>query len=138
MKGQIMDTNTKAVMEECSKGSDEERLTFPQVVAKLAEAGVERYHADLCRGDKTYYMPNGESHVVTLKSLATSPAREFSAPDVSATVRAIQAGKIGYREFCARIAAAGCVGYIVTLAGRRAVYYGRTGEEFVEWFPKAA
>jgi hypothetical protein len=25
----------------------------------------------------------------------------------------------------------------VSLAGRRAVYYGRTGDEHVEWFPGA-
>jgi uncharacterized protein YbcV (DUF1398 family) len=138
MKGSIMDTNVKAIMEECSKGSDEERLTFPQVVGKLATAGVERYYADLCRNEKTYYMPDGTSQVIPSPSHNALPVREFSPPDVSAAVRTIQAGKIGYREFCARIAAAGCVGYVVTLAGRRAVYYGRTGEEFVEWFPKAA
>jgi uncharacterized protein YbcV (DUF1398 family) len=138
MKGQIMDANAKAVMEECSKGSDEERLTFPQVVGKLATAGVERYHADLCRHEKTYYMPDGDSLAVKSPPHNASPAREFSPPDISAAVRTIQSGKIGYREFCARIATAGCVGYFVTLAGRRAVYYGRTGEEYVEWFPKAA
>lgn len=133
-----MDTNIKAVMEECSKGSDEERFTFPEVVMKLAGAGVERYHADLCRNEKTYYLPDGQSHVVGSPAHNPLPAREFSPADVSAAVRTIQAGKIGYREFCARVAAAGCVGYFVTLAGRRAVYYSRTGEEFVEWFPKAA
>ena len=133
-----MDTNVKAVMEECSKDSDEERFTFPEVVMKLAGAGIERYHTDLCRNEKTYYLPDGQSHVVRSPAHNTLPAREFSPADVSAAVRTIQAGKIGYREFCTRVAAAGCVGYFVTLTGRRAVYYGRTGEEFVEWFPKAA
>lgn len=31
----------------------------------------------------------------------------------------------------------GCVGYHVSLAGRRAVYYGRSGETHVEQFPPA-
>ncbi len=131
-----MNENVKAVMEQCTEGSDAERLSFPEVVGLLAQAGVERYHADLCRGDKTYYLPSGESHA--FKSFAVEPARDFHPAAVSAAVRMIQAGKIGYREFCRRIADAGCVGYIVTLAGRRAVYYGRTGDEFVEWFPQAA
>ena len=54
---------------------------------------------------------------------------------VMAAIGAIQQGQIRYREFCARIAASGCVGYLVSLAGRRAVYYGRTGETHVEYFP---
>jgi len=68
----------------------------------------------------------------------TVPARAFSAAGVDAAVRAIQAQKIQYREFCERIAAAGCVGYTVSLTGRRAVYYGRTGESHVEMFPGTA
>jgi hypothetical protein len=51
-------------------------------------------------------------------------AQTFSAEGVEKALRAIQRGEIGYREFCERIAAAGCVGYIVSLAGRRALYYG--------------
>jgi glutamate-1-semialdehyde 2,1-aminomutase len=35
-------------------------------------------------------------------------------------------------EFCEQIAAARCVGYMVSLAGRRAVHYGRTAEVYVE------
>jgi uncharacterized protein YbcV (DUF1398 family) len=52
-----------------------------------------------------------------------TPAAAFAANGVAAAVRAIQQKKIGYREFCERIAQAGCVGCMVSLAGRRAVYY---------------
>ena len=41
-----------------SKASDEERVTFPEVVKALMEVGVERYHADLVAGRKTYYLPD--------------------------------------------------------------------------------
>ena len=130
-----MVTNFKDVAFECTEASDAGRITFPDVVGKLIAAGVERYHADLMRAERTYYMPSGESVVTPGHALAAMPANEFSALGVEAAVRDIQAGKIQYREFCARIAAVGCVGYIVTLAGRRAVYYGRTGETYVEPFP---
>jgi uncharacterized protein YbcV (DUF1398 family) len=60
---------------------------------------------------------------------------DFSAEGVEKAVRAIQRQEIGYRKFCRLIADAGCVGYFVSLTGRRAVYYGRTGDEDVEWFP---
>jgi uncharacterized protein YbcV (DUF1398 family) len=132
-----MDSSIKSVMHEASRASDEERITFPEVVMGLIAAGVERYHADLTRAEKAYYLPNGESEAVPNHALATSPAPEFSAEGVQAAVRAIQRGEIQYREFCRRIAAAGCVGYHVFITGKRAVYYGRTGDSYTEWFPGA-
>ena len=132
-----MDSHVIDVVREASRASDEERVTFPQVVGSLIAAGVERYHADLVRAQKTYYLPNGEAEAVANHALAVGPAAAFSADCVQAAVRAIQRGEIRYREFCARIAAAGCVGYFVFIAGQRAVYYGRTGEMYTEWFPGA-
>jgi uncharacterized protein YbcV (DUF1398 family) len=119
-----------------TEASDAERVAFPQVVQMLAAAGVERYHADLVASTKTYYMPDGAFESLRCHSVAP-PAANFEAKGVEAAVRAIQAQTIKYREFRDRIAAAGCVGYFVTLAGGRAVYYGRTGDEHVEWFPGA-
>lgn len=125
------------VMQECAEASDQERITFPEVVMKLAAVGVERYHADLLRGERTFYMPSGESHRVSTEPVDETPANDFTAGDVEAAIRAIQQQKIQYREFCDRIARAGCVGYMVSLAGRRAVYYGRTSDNYVERFPNA-
>ena len=130
-----MNAQVKDTVEDCTRASDEARMTFPEVVAKLVAAGVERYHADLLRGEKTYYMPDGASHVVAARPLGIAPTRDFSADGVRDAVRAIQAQQIDYREFCSRIATAGCVDYLVSLAGRRAVYFGRTGESYVEPFP---
>jgi uncharacterized protein YbcV (DUF1398 family) len=132
-----MDEQVKAVMIEATRASDAERVTFGEVVMELMQAGVERYHCDLIRGEKTYYLPDGASEVVKGDAVGISPAREFSAAAVDAAVRAIQAGNIQYKTFCERIAQAGCVGYHVSLVGRRAVYYGRTGDCHVEWFPGA-
>ena len=126
---------TRAILEDCTTGSDEERLTFPQVVGNLMSAGIERYHADLQRAEKTYYLPSGESAVLATHRVDETPAATFHAAGVEAAVRAIQAGRIKYIEFCERILRAGCVSYIVSLAGRRAVYYGRSGETYVEPFP---
>lgn len=132
-----MDADVIEVMQECTDASDQERVTFPEVVRKLAQAGVERYHADLLRAEKIYYLPSGESHRVQALDVQTNPATAFTASGVEAAIRAIQLQTIQYREFCDRIARAGCVGYMVSLAGRRAVYYGRTGESHVELFPNA-
>ncbi len=131
-----MDAHVKEVVREMSKASDEERITFPEVVRALMEVEVERYHADLIVGRKTYYLPNGEFEE-TQDYKVGGAAHEFSSEGVQKAVRAIQRQEIAYREFCRRIADAGCVGYFVSLAGRRAVYYGRTGDSYVEWFPGA-
>jgi uncharacterized protein YbcV (DUF1398 family) len=130
-----MQADVIEVMQECTDASDHERITFPEVVARLARAGVERYHADLLRAEKIYYLPSGESHRVQAGQIEATPAAAFTADGVAAAVRAIQQQQIKYREFCERIARAGCVGYLVSLAGRRAIYYGRTGDSYVEPFP---
>jgi len=127
-----MNANVKVVVVEASRASDEERVTFGEVVMSLMKAGVERYHADLPRGEKTYYLPNGQSEIVRGDAVRIPPAEAFSAGGVDAAVRAIQAGQIQYKTFCNRVAEAGCVGYHVSLVGKRAMYYG---DSHVEWFP---
>lgn len=123
------------VIEECTRASHEERITFGEVVGRLIAAGVERYHVDLVRGESTHFMPDGRSHRVTYEPVETRPADSFSADGVLAAVRSIQAGRTGYLTFCRQIMEAGCVGYLVAMRGRRAVYYGRSGETYVEPFP---
>ncbi|HET9959947.1 MAG TPA: DUF1398 family protein [Polyangiaceae bacterium] len=128
-------SDRQALVEECTRASEEGRTTFPEVVAKLTQAGVERYHADLLRAEKTYYWRDDSSLVVAATPVKHAFARDFSASEVEQAVRASQAGRIRYVEFCERVAAAGCVGYFVSLVGRRVVYYGRTGESHIELFP---
>lgn len=124
-----------AVLQECTEASDQERITFGEVVGRLIEADVERYHADLMRAEKIYYMLDGSSHLVASKAIDTRPSDTFSPDGVQAAVRSIQAGKTKYRTFCRQIMEAGCVGYLVSMQGQRAVYYGRSGETYVEPFP---
>jgi len=130
-----MDRHIEDAITECTRGSAEERITFPEVVAKLTAAGVERYRADLLRGERVYFLPDGESVVQDAHAAKTTPAMAFSASGVANAVRAIQRREIGYNDFCRRIMEAGCVDYLVSIPGRRAVYFGRTGECHVEHWP---
>lgn len=132
-----MTASFEEVATACTRGSDTGTMTFPQVVHELMEAGVERYLADLTRGQKTYYLPGGQSCVVDGAPLDRKVADGFDPARIEAAIRASQARAISYGEFCEAVAAAGCVGYVVSLAGRRAVYFGRTGETHVEPFPPA-
>lgn len=113
------------------------KLIFPEVVKILSEAGVESYRADLIRGEDTFYMPNGETHVERMTLPAMKVAEEFSQAGVAAAIRAAQADEVRYPEFLKRVMAAGTAGYHVFLAGKRALYFGRKGEIHVEEFPRA-
>ncbi len=132
-----MDTTTRHVMLEASRLSDDGSKSFGEIVKSLMDAGVERYHQDFLRAERTYHLPNGESEVVPNHALKALPANDFSATGVEAAVRGAQSGALKYKDFCARAAAAGCVGYLVSIVGKRVVYYGRTGDMHVEWFPGA-
>lgn len=132
-----MTMDFRAIAAECTSGSDEERISFPEVVRALVAVGVERYHADLLRGEKIFYRRDGENELVPSHPPGQAPATEFSADGIAAALRAVQGGTIKYREFCSRIASAGCVGYMAFLDGRRVHYYGRTGDCHVEHFPGA-
>ncbi|HUX27874.1 MAG TPA: hypothetical protein VMV39_03765 [Terracidiphilus sp.] len=127
-----------AVMHECARLSEQGKISFSEVVRKLTQAGVERYHTDLCCEEHVFYMPNGETHAEPLGLLTEPIAAEFSDAGVEAAVRAIQRGEIQYMEFLRRIMQAGCVGYFVLLAGRQTQYFGRKGEMHVEKFPAPA
>jgi hypothetical protein len=136
-----MEQNLIAVFHEASAGSIAETVNFPTVVGKLVGIGAEAYRCDLYRREKTYYMPDGRSHVEPEPELdpgefnGTHIAREFSEEQIKSALKAVQTGGITYVEFLRRIMAAGCVGYQVCITGRRALYFGRSGEVYVEKFP---
>ena len=98
-----MDVHVKDVVREMSKASDEERITFPEVVKALRKVGIKRYHADLIVGRKTYYLPDGDFEEVEVHKVEAA-ASEFSAKGVEQAVGAMQQQVIGYRQFCRLIA----------------------------------
>jgi uncharacterized protein YbcV (DUF1398 family) len=64
-------------------------------------------------------------------------AERFDATAIITAIREAQALVPGYtyKGFCAKVAAAGCAGYLVSPLGKRVLYYGRTGETHTEYFP---
>jgi uncharacterized protein YbcV (DUF1398 family) len=133
-----MDQDQIAVVEACAAASLSGTIAFPDVIGRLIRLGVERYHADYSRHETTYYLPDGDSHVVKLDHPPQAIGATFSAAGVEAAVRASQRGEIKYLEFLARSMAAGCVGYFVQITGRQVLYFGRNGEVHIERFPSAS
>ncbi|HEU0070301.1 MAG TPA: DUF1398 family protein [Alphaproteobacteria bacterium] len=137
MSPQTPSAEAQAVVRECSDLSDRGAASFPEIVSKLLAVGVERYHVDLIRMEKTFYWPDGASNRVAGALTPSKAAATFSASNVQAAVRAAQTGAIQYKEFCTSVLTAGCVGYQAHLAGKRVIYYGRDGDSHTEWFPGA-
>ncbi len=133
-----MSPDQNVVLHECVSGSLSGELTFPQIIGRLAELGVERYHADYSRHETTYYFPDGDSAVVPTPHGPHLTGATFSASDVEAAIRQSQRNEHSYLDFIRKTMAAGCVGYFVQIAGRRAIYFGRNGESHVEPFPVPA
>jgi len=132
-----MNTEKTQVIQECARGAKTGTLTFPEIVGKLAEIGIERYHADYSRQEVTYYLSDGDSLVVTTPHPSHATAVEFSPSAVEAAVRQSQRNEHTYLDFIRKTMAVGCVGYFVQIAGRRVIYFGRNGESHVEHFPPA-
>lgn len=132
----MLTNEVRDVMRECSRGSVDGTLRFPQVIAKLMAVGVEAYHADLYRHEKTYYMPGGESHIENEPEFGSlRVAGVFDVDGVRRAIGLVQKAQVGYIEFMEQIAAAGVAHYWVYLSGKRAVYVGRRGDAHIEWFP---
>jgi uncharacterized protein YbcV (DUF1398 family) len=129
-------TNEQAqVIREVARASLAGEIAFPQVVGSLTSVGVEGYHADCSRQETTYYLPDGDSLVVPVLHEPHATAIEFSASAVEAAVRQSQRGEHTYVDFMRKTMAAGCIGYFVQITGRRAIYFGRSGDFHIEHFP---
>ena len=130
-----MDPRTADAIDRCSTASKEGRIRFGDVVAALAGAGVESYWADYRGAVTTYYLDTGDVHATQFDQPGVPIAEAFDVAGVQDAIRGTQRDEMRYPEFVRRTRAAGCVGYVVWLAGRHVTYFGRRGEMHLERFP---
>lgn len=132
-----MDDRKAAVARSCLECAHNDTMSFPQIVGTLMQEGFESYLVDFRRATATYYLPDGDSIALPTHTVGMLVAPDLDTASVQAAIRNAQQRIPGYTYtgFCRTIAAAGCVGYMVSFTGRRAVYFGRTGETHEERFP---
>jgi uncharacterized protein YbcV (DUF1398 family) len=135
-----MNAQQHALAQICLEAAESSTKTFPEIVGALMAGGFESYTVDYRRATATYYMPSGESVELAAETTDVAVNAVFDAKALTDAIREAQTLAPGYtyRGFCAKARAAGCAGYMVSFTGRRAVYFGRTGETHVERFPQAA
>jgi uncharacterized protein YbcV (DUF1398 family) len=132
-----MTTNWQDLARATLEGSESGAITFPQSVRMLTEASFDGYAVDFRRSTRTYYMPSGEAVELETERTPGPVAERFDAAVIKEALREAQTLAPGYtyKGFCAKVVGAGCAGYFVSLAGKRVLYYGRTGETHTEYFP---
>ncbi|BAM87284.1 conserved hypothetical protein [Bradyrhizobium oligotrophicum S58] len=132
-----MDADRITIARTCLDAAHDGSLSFPEIVGRLITAGFEGYTVDYRGNTQTFYLPDGDHAALAMQPSAGSVASAFDAEEVARLVRWAQANPADYSyvAFCERAKAAGCAGYLVSFAGRRVVYFGRTAETHVEHFP---
>ncbi|HTU12643.1 MAG TPA: DUF1398 family protein [Allosphingosinicella sp.] len=132
-----MNDRERDMARRCLKAAEADRMTFPQIVGALMEAGFESYAVDFRTARATYYRPDGDSLDLAIHRIDTSIAPQLDASLLQAAIREAQQLVAGYtyKGFCEKAAAAGCAGYLVSFSGRRALYVGRDAQTHVEHFP---
>jgi uncharacterized protein YbcV (DUF1398 family) len=133
-----MDVHLKDIAKSCKIAAEENKMSFPQIVQTLADAGFEGYFVDFRRSIAIYYLPDGDSVELPTHDIKISVASSFNVTSIQSAIREAQAQIEGYtyKSFCEKTKASGCAGYIVSFSGKRVVYFGRTAETHVEHFPR--
>lgn len=133
-----MNAEQKNCAQQCLDAAEADTMAFPAIVGRLMEAGFESYTVDFRRATATYYLPSGESTELCGHSDDVSVDASFDTDALQSAIREAQTLEPGYsyKGFCRKAKTAGCAGYLVSFVGRRAVYFGRTGETHVEMFPQ--
>lgn len=134
-----MDAQMIAVAQNCLDAAYDRTMAFPEIVGTLNRSGFEGYTVDYRRGTTTYFRPDGNSIVLDNRPSDEKVAAAFDATGIAAQVRWAVANPpdYNYGSFCTNVKALGCAGYIVSFSGRRVLYFGRTADTHVEWFPDA-
>jgi uncharacterized protein YbcV (DUF1398 family) len=126
------------IIAEVTHGIQFGTMPFPEAVGKLMAAGVEYYHVDFVHLRKTCYSAEGKSVTSPIAFNGLPPvAPELDVAALRANILDSQHANQPFREFTRRAMAGGVQGYIAFLRGKRVMYWGRNGEQHVEWFPGA-
>ena len=131
-----MNPNTKEVIEKCARESHAGLLAFPEALGRLIEVGVESYFADYRNQSTTYYLSGNGAFTIPMAIPSIEIPSSFNKEDVVSAIRGAQSDAVRYPEFIKLTMSAGCIGYIVWIAGKYVNYFGRQGEVHIEHFPQ--
>lgn len=119
-----------------AKATQEGSMPFSEIVGKLIANGVENYHVDFVSFSFTFYSALGAVVIVPLPfERLPSVSENFNLDELKAAILDSQKQGQKFRAFCERAVMAGVQGYNAYLRGKRVIYFGRHGDQHIEWFP---
>jgi uncharacterized protein YbcV (DUF1398 family) len=103
----------------------------------LMEGGFDGYLVDFRNATQSFYLPDGNCHVIETHRTLNSMAESFDSAVVKQAILEAQTKALGYtyKGFCSKVVEAGCAGYLVSFPGKRVLYFGSSGETHTEFFP---
>src|SRR6476620_2309503 len=108
------------IVAEVARATLDGTISFPEVVRRLIETGVEYYHVDYVALRKTFYSATGDVVTTPLPYEGMPPvAADFDVAGLRAATLDSQRHRQHYRYFTRRAMAAGVQGYIAFLRGQR-------------------
>lgn len=117
-----------------AQASLSDNLTFPELIDKLAPAGVERYLVDLVGKQKISFGMLGESLALPMNITLQPIPHTLDAMAMKTALVDVQQRKITYPVFLDKIMTAGCCHYEVFVRGKKVIYFGRDGTMHIEPF----
>lgn len=133
-----MDSVLKALARKCLDGAYNGTMSFPQILEYLHQNGFESYHIDYLRNTSTYYHFSKGTIELPFPYHDWVVSKDFNASKIQLAVKEAQQNAEGYtyQNFSRKVMESGCAGYFVSILGRRVLYWGRTAEFHVEYFPR--
>lgn len=133
-----MEDNQIEIAKNCLNAAENDTLNFPQIVSDLIAAGFESYNVDFRLAKAFYFLPSGGAVSLDTHKSTVEIGKNLDIDAIKFAIKEAQQQVEGYtyKGFCEKVMKAGCVGYIVSFFGKRAIYFGRTGETHVEHFPQ--
>lgn len=133
-----MNNHQISIAEKCLNAAYDKKMSFPEIIATLIDAGFEGYSVDYRCKTATYFLPDGDNVVLNTPPSPGIVAAHFDQPAIAAQIKWAQANppEYSYAEFCKNVKELGCAGYMVSFSGRRVLYFGRTADTHVEHFPQ--
>lgn len=123
------------ILNQCKLDSMEGIVSFADIVDRLTKAEVGSYWVDFRKQEITYYLTGGSTYSLSLETPTITIPTHFSVALVQQAVRGAQQGRLKYPEFMSQAMSAGCIGYMVWIAGEHVTYFGHQGEMHIEHFP---
>ncbi len=85
--------------------------------------GVESYFADFRNQLTTYYLSSNGAHAVPMTMPSIDIPISFNKDSIVSAIRGAQSDAVRYPEFLKLTMSAGCVGYMVWIAGKHVSYF---------------